>query len=82
MYYHILLNLGELIQGDLVSKLREGLSYKESVDRECNYNSTMKVSGMCAYRGDCRRCCVVYKVTCKCCGNLYVENTQNTQKEY
>ena len=33
---------------------------------------------MCAYRGEYRRCCVVYKVTCKLCGDLYVGNTQNT----
>ena len=35
---------------------------------------------MCAYRGECRRCYVVCKVTCKCCGEFCVGNNQNTQK--
>ena len=35
---------------------------------------------MCAYRCECRRCCVIYKVTCKWCGGFYVGNTQNTLK--
>ena len=34
---------------------------------------------MCACRGECYRWCVVYKATCKLCGDFYV-NTQNTLK--
>ena len=34
---------------------------------------------MCAYKGECYRWCVVYKATCKSCGDFYV-NTQNTLK--
>ena len=36
---------------------------------------------MCAFRGECCRCCVVYQVTCKFCGELYVGNTKNTIKK-
>ena len=35
---------------------------------------------MCAYRGKCPRFCAFYKVTCKCCGDFYVGNTQNALK--
>ena len=35
---------------------------------------------MCAQKVECRRFCLFYKVTCKCCGNFYVVNTQNTLK--
>ena len=40
----------------------------------------MKVNGRCAYKGECYRCCVVYKVTCKFCDDFYVVDTQNTLK--
>ena len=81
MSYHRLPNLGEILQGYLVSKLRNSLEYNDSIDIECNYNLTTKVNGICAYIGECRRCCVVYKVTCQCCGDFYVGNTQNTLKK-
>ena len=35
---------------------------------------------MCEYRGECCRWYVVYKVTCKFCGDFYVINNQNTLK--
>ena len=35
---------------------------------------------MCAYIGEFYKYSVVYKVTCTCCGDFYVGNTQNTQK--
>ena len=48
------------------------------LDRECNCNSTVKVNSGCVYEGECRRCCVIYKFTCKFSGEFYVGNTQNT----
>ena len=36
----------------------------------------MKVNGICTYKGECRTCCTVYKVTCNCCEDLYVRNTK------
>ena len=81
MSYHIFPNLGKLVQGDLVSKIRRNLASKEFLDRECNCNTNTKVKGTCAYGGEYRRCCVIYKVTCKCCDNFYVGNTQNTLKK-
>ena len=35
---------------------------------------------MCAYRSECCIWCVVYKVTCKFCGDFYIWNTKNTLK--
>ena len=81
MSYHRLPNLGELLQGDLVSNIRRNLASKDFPDRECNCNTNTKVKERCAYGGECRRCCVIYKVTCKFCGGFYVGNTQNTLKK-
>ena len=81
MYYHRFPNLGELIQWDLVSKPRKGLAPKYFVSRERNCKPTMKVHVRCAYKGECRRCCVVYKVTPKCYGDFYVGNIQNVLKK-
>ena len=38
----------------------------------------MKVNGLCADEGYFCKCCVVYKVTCKCCEDFYAFNTQHT----
>ena len=80
MSYPKLPNLEELLQGYLVNKIRRNLSSKDFLDRKCNCNTTTKVKGRCTYGGECCRCCVIYKVTCKCCGDFYVINTQNTLK--
>ena len=83
MSYRRFPNLGGILQGDKVSKIRRGLESKGCIDRELNCNLATKVNGMCAYGGKCRRCCVIYKVTCKFCGNFYVGNTQkNLKKEW
>ena len=29
----------------------------------------------------CRKCCIVYKVTCRICGEIYIGNTQQTLKD-
>ena len=34
----------------------------------------------CAYGGECRARCVVYKVTCRLCISVYVGNTHTTPK--
>ena len=65
MSYHRFQNLGELLQGDLVSKIRLNLASKDFLDRECNCNTSTKVKGKCAYGGKCQKCCVIYKVTFK-----------------
>ena len=80
MSYHRFPNLEGFLQGDLVSKTKKGLASRDFIDRECNCKYTVKVNGMCEYRGECRKCCVVYKVTCKCCCDFYVVNTRKISK--
>ena len=65
----------------MIRKLRKGISSKDFLDRECNCISTTKVKDEFVYEGDCRACCIVYKVTCKKCLSVYVGNTQNTFKK-
>ena len=43
MSYHRFPNLGEVLQGDMIWKLRKGIGSKDFLDRECNCNSTKKV---------------------------------------
>ena len=59
MSYHRFPNLGEILQGDLVGKLRKGIGSKDFLNCECNCSSMKKVKGECAYEGDCRACCIV-----------------------
>ena len=80
MSYHRLPNLGELLQGDMVSKIRRNLASKYFLDRYCNCNTSTKVKGRYSYGGECQSFCVIYKVTYKCCGDFYVGNTKNTLK--
>ena len=58
-------NLGDILQGFLESKTRWNLSSKDFIVREFNYNLTVKLNVRCVYVGEYRRCCVIYKVTCK-----------------
>ena len=72
MYYHIFPYLREILQGDMVGKLRKGIRSKHFLNRECICSSTTKVKVTCYYGGDCRVCCVVYKVMCKIFLSMYV----------
>ena len=62
MSYHRLPNLGELVKGNMARKIRRNLASKDFLDRKCNCDTTTKVKCECAYRVECRRCCVIYKV--------------------
>ena len=81
MSYRRFPNLGEILRGDMVGKLREGIGSKDFLYRGCNCSSTTKVKGECAYDVDCRARCAVYRVNCKLRLSVYVGNTQNTQKK-
>ena len=78
MSYRRFPNLGGIVKGDLVSKLRKGLPLEDFVDRDCNCNLIKKVFVTCIYKGGCCGCFVVYKVTCKYCDNFCIVDTQNT----
>ena len=81
MSYHPFPNLGEILQGDLVDKIRKGIGSEYFLNRKCNCNYTTKVKGTCAYGGERRACCVAYKVTCRKCLSVYVVNTKKTLKK-
>ena len=81
MSYHKFSNIGEIFNGDLSTKLMEGVESQDYMTRSCNCNSRTKVDGKCIYNSKCRQSVVVYKATCKCCGKFYIGNTQNKVKD-
>ena len=82
MSYHKFPNLREIFQGDLASKLMEGVQSKDFMDRACNCNkSTKDEEGHCIYGGQCRKSIVIYKATCKECDKVYIGNTQQKVKK-
>ena len=52
MSYHQFPNIGEILRGDIVDKIRKGIGTNEFQNRECYFNSTTKVKGTCEYRGE------------------------------
>ena len=74
--YHQLPNLGAILKGDLVSKIRNVIGLKDIINCECNCNSATKLKGKYAYGYECRACCVVDKVTWKIFLLVYMVSTQ------
>ena len=54
-------NLAELLQGDLNTKLNEGLISLDLCLRPCNWDNRSKVNRKCAYGGKCRETLITYK---------------------
>jgi hypothetical protein len=81
MSYHKFSNLREIFQGDLNRKLMDGIISRDFIDRPCNCNCASKIDGKCAYNGECRKMCVVYKATCKICNQSYIGQTQQKLKD-
>ena len=79
--YHKFRNLGEILQSDLVRKIRKGVESKYLLNCEFNCNSTTKVKFTCACGGECRTFCVFYKVTCRQCLSVYVVITPKKRTE-
>jgi hypothetical protein len=83
MAYSRFNNLREIYQGDLSKKLTEGLVSLDFASLPCNCNISSKspTTGKCAYEGNCRKKCVVYKATCFLCEAFYIGNTQQALKK-
>jgi hypothetical protein len=81
MSYHKFSNLREIFQGDLNWKLMDGIISCNFMDQPCNCNCASKIDGKCAYNGECRKMCVVYKATCKICNESYIGQTQQKLKD-
>ena len=72
MSYHRFLNIRELLQGDLGSKLSKGIQSLDFATLQCN----CRKKTACQYDGKCRTPIVVYKATCQKTGKAYIGNTQ------
>jgi hypothetical protein len=81
MSYHKFSNLREIFQGDLNRKLMDGIISCDFMDQPCNCNRASKIDGKCAYNGECRKMCVVYKATCRICNQPYIGQTQQKLKD-
>ena len=77
MSYHRFTNIREHFQGDLNSKLNDGLRSLDFEDLDCNCRNREA----CPYGGFCRRSIVVYKATCLKTGKQYIGNTQQHVKK-
>ena len=80
MFYHRSLNLGEIIQGFMVGKVRKGIGSKYFLNCDYNFSSMTKVKWTFVYEGEYIACCVVCKVTCRLRLSVYVGKNQNTLK--
>lgn len=77
MSYHRFPNIRELFQGDLNTKLVEGVNSLDYMDRPCNCR-VGKTN--CPYMGKCRQRIVVYKATCLQTNKVYIGNTSQHVK--
>ena len=57
--YHRFPNIGYILQGDMVGKIRKIIRSKYSLNRGCSCSSATNLKGTCAYGGEGRECCVV-----------------------
>ena len=78
MSYHRYPNLRELFQGDLTTKLNEGIDSEDFKTLPCNCRD--RRDNGCNYGNVCRQSIVVYKVECKMTGKIYIGNTQQKLK--
>ena len=81
MLYHKYSNLHEVFQGDLTSKILKGIGSRDFEELECNCNAASKIDWKCIYISKFRSSVLVYKATCKDCGNFYAGNTQQHLKK-
>ena len=80
MAYRRFTNLREKFRGDLVAKVNSDVESLDFIDRPCNCSRHCFVNGACAYKGNCRKKCIVYKARCKICDKSYVGGTQDHLK--
>ena len=74
MSYHRFINLRELFQADLSTKLTANVESKDFQTLKCNCRPGQ--SGGCSYDNICRKPIIVYQVKCKYTGKQYIGNTQ------
>lgn len=77
MSYHRFLNLRELFQGDLNSKVLKGVESLDFKALPCNCRNTKA----CPYQGKCRSSICVYQATCLQTNKKYIGCTQQPVKK-
>ncbi len=78
MSYHRFTNLRETLQGDLSGKITHDVESKDFMKEKCNCMGRNKEG--CNYDGICRDKIVVYEITCKDTGKVYIGQTQQNFK--
>ena len=74
--------LREKFQGDLTLKIQKGLTSEDFGNTICNCQKTVKdENGVCAYKGMCNQSVIIYQVTCRNSGKIYIGSTQQKFKE-
>jgi len=80
MSYHRFTNLRETLQGDLSGKITYGVESKDFMNEKCNCTGPGRNKEGCNYDGICRDKLVVYEITCKDTGKIYIGQTQQNFK--
>eukprot|EP00957_Ditylum_brightwellii_P124156 9464292-Ditylum_brightwellii.AAC.1 len=80
MAYRRFTNLQENFLGDLVAKVNDDVELLDFMDHPCNCDRHCFVNGACAYKGNRRKKCIVYKARCKICNKSYVGGTHEHLK--
>ena len=81
MSYHKFSNLRETFQADLSTKLLADVKSVNYLPLKCNCRKPSKVDGKCLFKGKCLHKCLIYRVTCKKTGRVYIGSTQRELKE-
>jgi hypothetical protein len=73
MSYHRFPNMREMLQGDLLKKLTEGIKSCDFKVRDCKCRGD-RGTGKCQYRGFCTMPIIIYMITCKMMNKIYIGN--------
>ena len=79
--YRRFTNVRKLFNGDLTCKLMTDIRSKFYLPKVCKCNVVSKVNGKCKFNYEFNTSCALYRYMCKCCGKVYIGQTQNTVKK-
>ena len=76
MSYHGFKILYKLLNGDLATKIGQGIHSHDLMDGACNCSSPYKVNGKCVFKGKPTKICLIYEVNLTLCDTIYIGNKQ------
>ena len=84
MSYYIFNDLAELINGALALKTKQGIIYRDPIDREWNCSLPYNFNVKCFYKGKYRRKCLIYKVKFFLCDASYIHiiHSKNNERSF